>query len=269
VVRIDHYSIFTKPWKQKTPDELGKMVHDLGFDGIEYPLRAGYQVDLANAGPGLRSLSRTLALYDVAITSVASTAEEAIFSACAEAGVPMIRIMYGTDAAKGYLASEAEWKKDIERFLPFCHQYPVKVGVQPHYGNMISNSMELRHLLEDYNPALVGGIFDCAHSGLAGEEPEQGLDIIWDYLLLVNFKTAAYRLQSGPEAPVASYERYFTTGRYGLCSWKRVVKYLAGRGYQGNVCLPAEYTDESCIEAYAGDDLAYVRGLFDQQTSSI
>jgi sugar phosphate isomerase/epimerase len=263
---VNTYSIFTKPWKNKTADELGKMVMDMGFNGIEYPLRPGYQVDLADARRGLAALGKTLAQYGVSICSVASTTDEPVFEACAEARVPLIRIMYGVDQKKGYMASEADWKKDIERFLPLCRQYKVKVGVQHHYGHMISNTMEMRHLLEDYDPALVGGIFDCAHSGLAGEEPEQALDIIWDHLALVNFKTAYYRLTTGMEAGEASYERYFTMGRYGLCSWRRVVKYMCGRGYEGIACMPAEYTDEANVEAYAPQDLIYLKSLFAEQS---
>ena len=42
------YSVFTKPWKELTVPELGKLVHELGFDGIEFPVRPGYQVEPEN-----------------------------------------------------------------------------------------------------------------------------------------------------------------------------------------------------------------------------
>ena len=112
-------------------------------------------------------------------------------------------------------------KKEIEGFIPLCEKYGVKVGIQHHYGPMVSNSMEMLHLFEGYDPRYVGAIWDAAHSGLAGEEPEQGLDIVWSHLCMVNFKTAFYNLQTGPEAEEAKFERYFTTGRHGLSSWYR------------------------------------------------
>ncbi len=37
------YSVFTKPWKLPL-SELGKLVKGWGFDGIELPVRPGYQV---------------------------------------------------------------------------------------------------------------------------------------------------------------------------------------------------------------------------------
>ena len=69
---IHHWSLFTKPWKTATAEELGALAARLGFTGIEFPLRAGYQVDLADAERGLVSLGKTLAQYGVRIPSGAA-----------------------------------------------------------------------------------------------------------------------------------------------------------------------------------------------------
>lgn len=255
------YSVFTKPWKTQTADELFALVKNMGFDGLEFPLRAGYQAEPENALRDLTSLSKKAAGYGLTITSVAATTEESVFAACQAAGVPLIRIMFGANLEEGYMASEYKMKKEIEGFLPLCEKYGVQVGVQHHYGAMVSTSMELRHLLEGFDPKYVGAIWDAAHSGLAGEEPEQGLDIVWDYLMLVNLKTAFYMPKTGPEAERAVYDRHFTTGRYGLCDWERVLKFLKKKKYEGVLCLPAEYTDEEPVIRYATEDLRYVKEL--------
>ncbi len=39
------YSVFTKPWKTMELARLGAFVSGLGFDGIELPVRPGYQVE--------------------------------------------------------------------------------------------------------------------------------------------------------------------------------------------------------------------------------
>ena len=257
------YSVFTKPWKTQTVDELCELVCKIGFNGVELPVRDGYQVEPANAERDLSGVVKKMAEYGLSITSVAATADEPIFAACADAGIPLIRIMFGADLNEGYMASEQKMRKEIERFLPLCEKYGVKVGIQHHYGAMVSNSMELRHVLEGFDPKYVGAIWDAAHSGLAGEEPEQGLDIVWDYLALVNLKTAFYVAKTGPEAERTVYERYFTTGRHGLCDWERVIRFLKKKEYQGVLCLPAEYTDEEHVETYAIDDLKYVKELVD------
>jgi len=255
------FSMFTKPWKDKTAEGLAELVKSLGYDGVEFPLRDGYQVEPANAEKGLTQLAELFAKYDLKIYSVASQTTENVFAGCAAAGIPLIRIMFGNNLSKNYMEAEAEMRRTIEGFLPLCEKYGVKVGVQHHYGPGINNSMEMRHLLEPYDSNLIGGIWDAAHSGLAGEEPEQALDIIWDHLAIINFKNAYYVRTNGPEAAAAKFDYYFTTGPNGLCSWERAVKHMMKKGYKGNICLPAEYHDEAHVEKYAAQDLVYLKEL--------
>lgn len=47
------YSVFTKPFKCISAEELGEKVSGLGFNAIEFPLRDGYQVEPVNAEKGL------------------------------------------------------------------------------------------------------------------------------------------------------------------------------------------------------------------------
>jgi len=260
------FSLFTKPWKNISIDELGKFVSELGFDGIEFPLRPGYQVEPQNAEKELPAMAKKLREeYGVEILSVASITDENIFAACAEAGVPVIRIMVNVDPDLGYMGTEAKKKKELEGLIPLCEKYEVKIGVQQHCGLMTSNCMEVLHLIEDFDPKYIGAIWDAAHSGLAGEEPEQALDIVWSHLCMVNFKNAFYRRINGPEADEAQWGRFFTTGNHGLCSWPRAVKYLKKRGYKGTVCLPAEYTDEANVNRYIAKDIAYIKSLFEKE----
>jgi len=257
------YSIFTKPWKNLSVDELCKLVQGLGFDGVEFPLRVGYQAEPANAERDLPKLVEKMKEYGLSIFSVASSTDENIFAACQEAGVPIIRIMVTIDPKKGYMATIKETKQELDRVVKLCEKYKVKVGIQPHFGEYVSNSMETYHLIQSYDPQYIGAIWDAAHSGLAGEEPEFALDILWSHLCMVNLKTAYYRRANGPEAEEASWDRYFTTGRHGLSSWSRIANYLKKRDYKGVICLPAEYTDEANVEKYVAEDIKYVKSLLE------
>ena len=208
---IHHWSLFTKPWKTAKAEELGALAARLGFTGIEFPLRAGYQVDLADPERGLVSLGKTLAQYGVRITSVAGDTSERTFAACHAAGVRILRIMINAEPAIGYRKSMEAKKRELEALAPLCEKYSVTIGVQQHYGFGIFNTMEMRELLEGFNPRHIGAIWDAAHSALSGEIPAQALDIIWDKLVLVNLKMAYYRRANGPEAEQAVFEPYFTT----------------------------------------------------------
>lgn len=256
------FSVFTKPWKHLSLDELGRFIKSLGFDGIEFPLREGFQVEPADAEKGLPLLVKKMGEYNIEVNSIAGATTEEVFAGCSAAGIPLIRIMLDADLEKGYMASEYEMKKRIESFLPLCEKYGVKVGIQNHFGPMVSNSMEMRHLLEGFDPKYVGAIWDAAHSALAGEEPEQGLDIVWQYLCLVNIKSAYYKLKSGLEAEESEFEIYFTTGRHGLSRWRRIADYLRKRQYDGVFCLSAEYSDKKNTDRYIAEDIAYCKSLF-------
>ncbi len=256
------FSVFTKPWKQQSIDELGKYISGLGFDGIEFPLRPGYQVEPENAEKGLPQLVKQLGEYGLKVTSVAGSLEERVFAGCAAAGIPVVRIMAGNKARMSYMEFIESKKKEIDEAIPLCKKYGIKVGIQNHYGPGVHDSMELRQLIQDYDPNHVGAIWDAAHSGLAGEEPEQGLDIVWSHLCMVNLKNAFFNRINGPEAEKAEWKRYFTTGKNGLASWPRVSEYLKGRGFNGVVCLTAEYSDEDQVNRLITEDIAYAKSLF-------
>lgn len=256
------WSVFTKPWKDKKPEELGKFVSRMGFNAIEFPLRKGYQVEPDDAETGLVQLQNLLEKYGVRITSVASDTRESIFAACQKANVRLLRIMVFADKKIGYLKSISNTQKYLEGLVPLCERYNVTVGVQHHYGYGVSSTMELCHLLQPFNPKHIGAIWDAAHSALSGEVPAQALDIIWDKLCLVNLKAAFYKRVNGPESKHAVFTPYFTTGNNCAFSWRDTIEYLVSRGYDKDICMPAEYTDEENVEQYIMQDLLYAKSLF-------
>ncbi|HEX5414201.1 MAG TPA: TIM barrel protein [Chloroflexota bacterium] len=255
------FSVFTKHWKTLPLAELGEMVAGLGFDGIELPVRPGFQVEPENAGRDLPRAVRKLGEFGVKVFSVAGSTDQATIEACAESGVPTIRTMapVGSD---GYRASEARLQRELDALVPALERHRIQIGVQNHNGRFISNASGLRKLLEKYDPKQVCAVWDCAHNAVNGEEPELALDIIWPHLGMVNFKNAFWRRVNGPEAERAAWEPYWTTGRQGLASWPRVVAELRRRAYSGVVCLTAEYTDESATNRLIAEDILYAKSLF-------
>ncbi|PZE22319.1 sugar phosphate isomerase/epimerase family protein [Paenibacillus xerothermodurans] len=255
------FSVFTKPWKTKSVWQLAQFVKGMGFDGIEFPLREGYQLEPAQAEK-LPQLVAQFADHGLKIFSVASGTDEHIFAACAEAGVPMIRVMPVIRPEDGYLASVQKAREQLEALAPLCEKYGVKIGCQQHYGNNVTDATGLKHLLDGLNPDYLGAVWDAAHDALAGQQPEFGLDIVWSHLGMVNFKNAYYKRTNGPEAEHAEWKRYFTSGRQGLASWPRAAAYLQKRNYDGVICLTAEYTNEEDVARLIQQDIAYAKSLF-------
>ena len=120
----------------------------------------------------------------------------------------------------------------------------------------------MRHLIERYDPRLIGAVWDAAHNALNGEEPEMAIDIVWSHLCMVNLKNAYWRRVTGPEADDVRWRPWWTTGPQGLASWPRVAAELKRRNYPGVICLTAEYSDESVVDRLIAQDIGHARALF-------
>jgi sugar phosphate isomerase/epimerase len=274
----NRFSVFTKPWKKDSLEELGARVRDMGFDAVEYPLRDGYQVQPSEGTAGIVRLVKTLGKAGVAVTSLAAGIDvhttdgkgevvgvnEEVFAGCGEAGIPVIRICQGFNRELGFHENIDALRRKYDRILPFCQKFGVTLGVQMHYGSAdIANSYDSYILLKEYDPRYIAAVWDAGHSGLAGEPPRYALDCLWNNLCMVNFKAAYWRRknESSPDGE-ALWDADWVPGQQGMGSWKAAVDYLKLRGYNGTVCLPAEYSDESRVEEYARDDLKWIKKLF-------
>ncbi len=122
--------------------------------------------------------------------------------------------------------------------------------------------MGLHHLVKDYDPTYVGAIWDAAHSALEGMEPEPALEVVASHLCVVNLKNAYWRRVSPPEAELAEWQRYFTSGRQGRSSWQQVADKLKQMNYNGPICFSAEYTAEHEVDRLIVEDLAFARECF-------
>lgn len=255
------FTVFTKPWKLPLP-ELAAFVRRLGFDGVELPVRPGFQVEPQEVTTRLPEAARVLAGEGQVIASVAGPTDEPTIAACAEVGIPLIRICVDIPAGRDYMQQEEQLQREFDALVPLLDRYGVTLGIQNHYGRSVANAMGIRHLIERYQPRHIGAVLDPAHCGLNGEIPELALDIVWSHLRMVNLKNAFWRRTNGPEAPAARYEPYWTSGRQGLCSWERVAGELRRRCYRETICLTAEYTDAEAVDRLIAEDIAYARSLF-------
>jgi sugar phosphate isomerase/epimerase len=264
--------VFVKHWPELSLQALGGMVKELGFDGVELPVRPGFQVFPENAARMLPEAVRILADQGIRTASVAADASEEIIKACGKAGVPLIRIMAPVDMKTGYLATESRAKKRLDALLPALEDHGIAIGVQNHCGMFIGSAVGIMHLIESYDPKLVGAVLDLGHSGLVGEPDEMAIDVVWSHLLLVNLKSAYWRRPAGPEVKDALWKPYWTLGGFGLCSWSKVIEELRRRRYGGDICLTAEYSspdenshlDGEAVKERARRDLEYLRSLLDE-----
>lgn len=257
------FTVFTKPWKTVPLPQLGRFVHGLGFHGIELPVRPGFQVEPERVSRGLPEAAKTLADFGVKIASVAGPTDEPTIAACAQAGVPVIRICVGIRRDESYLQGEARLQREFDVLVPILARYGVTLGIQNHCGRDVCHAMGLRSLIGKYDPKQIAAVWDAAHNALQGEEPELALDIIWSHLCMVNLKNAVWQRRNTLKEGPAEWRPHWVGGREGLASWTRVAADLKRRGYQGVVCLTAEYDDHEAVDRLIAEDLAFAKSLLE------
>jgi len=257
------WSVFTKPWRGLSVPALGALVRDMGYGAIELPVRPGYQVLPENVERDLPPAARILAEQGVTIASVAGPADAATIAACAQAGVPVLRVMANVTPGQPYAQEEARIRREYDALFPVLEEHGVTLGVQNHVDHFVGNALALDRLLAPYpcagHAAPIAAVWDAAHEALCGIQPEHALDIIWPRLCMVNLKNAFWQRANGPEAPQARWRAYWTSGRHGLASWPRVMAELARLGYKGVICITAEYDDHDAVERLAREDRAYAK----------
>ena len=267
---MNDLALFVKPWKALTLPQLAAHVKALGFDLIELPVRPGFPVQPENIERDLPAAVKLLSNEGIRIlniTAANSLVDERLFSACAESGIGMNRVMFhhgDTD----YFSAEADARRQLDAALPFCHQYGIQIGIQNHSRRFVPvNEMGAYHLHKDYDPKFVASVWDPAHNALEGMDSDAALDVIAPYVCVVNLKNAYWRRTSGPEAPVAEWQIYFTSGAQGRASWSHVIAKLRAINYRGPICFSAEYTDEDRVDEFIVKDLAFARSLLNATTT--
>ena len=248
---------------------MADKVAGLGLDGVELPVRLGYQVTPENAASGLKDATRVLSASGVEITSVASTADEAIIAACGDNGIPLIRVMAPIDLDIGYVESIESYRRQFDALLPALDRHGVAIGVQNHYGYFVGSAIGLLHLIERYDRHHISAVLDMAHCAVDGEPTAMAVDMLKSKIHhQANFKSAYHSRVNGPEDE-AIFKVKWTTHQHGGYSWSEFADCLKQVGFAGTLCLPAEYSDPMGKPQRMGDDvipylkqdLAHLRSL--------
>ena len=264
-------TVFSKPWPDLSISELATFIKNLGFKGVELPVRPGFQVTPETVEKGLPEAVRIFSDNGVKIGSVAGPMDEKTIAACGESGVPLLRIMVAIDMEIGYFATEKTVRDTFDSLLPALKSHGVTIGVQNHCAQMIGSSIGLMHLIEQYDPKCIGAVLDPAHCGLDGEPDTMAIDIAWSHLVMLNLKSAYWKRAGADETGAAKWRPFWCTGKEGITSWPVVAAELKKRGFSGDVCLTAEYSNPnergdltgSAVEPLVKGDLQYAKSLFE------
>lgn len=263
---MNELALFVKPWKSLPLPQLAQHIRSLGFDLIELPVRPGFQVEPQNIERDLPAAVRLLAEEGVRVLNVTAAValdDEGLYSACAAADIGMNRVMFPYSDTD-YWSAEADARRQLDAALPFCERYAVQIGIQNHSRRFVPvNEMGTYNLLKDYDPQYVAAVWDPAHNALEGMDSDAALDILEPHLCVLNLKNGFWRRVTGPEAEVAAWEIYWTSGAQGRASWSRVIAKVKAIEFSGPICFSAEYSDEGRVNELIVKDLAFAKRLLE------
>ncbi len=263
-------------------DELGGKVAELGYDGIDVNVREGHPVNPDNAVGALKKavdrwqeigLSCPLATAPADMVDPDSPDAPRLFEACAEAGVPRLKLgFWKFTAGDDYWEEVARARGALEAFARLSEQTGVQTCYQVHSGaNLGSNCAGLMHLIQGFDARLVGAYPDTGHMALDGEDWDMGFSMVAEYLSIIGAKDAHHTPRQAGALP--RYTPKFVKLGDGSVDWDRCVGALRGVGFDGPISVHTEYDfDESVIrqvgyadstppnlEEWAAEDAAFLK----------
>lgn len=250
----------SKFFAELSPAELGAKVADLGYDGVDLCIREGHPVDLENVVQALPEavkifgdigLSCPLATAPTTFNDPTAIAAEKLYAACAEAGVPRIKIGYWyCGEGEDYWQVLAGAKESLAGFARLSERYGVQTCCHTHSGPCLgSNCAGLMHLIGDFSPSEVGAYPDFGHMALDGEDLAMGLSMLAGRLSIAAAKDATHVEQAGAEPPRGPI---FTHVGAGSVDWRRALRLLAGMDFSGPLVVHTEYSFAEAIIRQVG-----------------
>jgi len=265
---------FTKSLKGMDVETTGREIKDMGFEGLDLAVRPGYCVEPDNVAKALSPAVSYWADMGLSVPMVTTPGDftdpdqpiaETMLEACARAGIREIKLGYWHYVQPGYWQRVDEIRAALDGFQRLAEKHGVRVAVHTHSGNFFGlNAAGVMHLVQGYDPRLVGVYLDPGHLAINGEPIRLAIDMVADRLCLVAIKDMVYirKEQDG----CVSWPRKLVPLREGLVDWPETLAALSEVGYNGPLSFHSEYDDVSLDElrALTRDDLAYVRDLLDR-----
>jgi sugar phosphate isomerase/epimerase len=168
---------FTKPFQSVGFAQTADIVAQLGWSGIESPVRAKGQVLPERVEDDLPALHRALAAKNLELslitTDVGSVTplNERVLRTAAKLGVKKYRLTFKHyDLAKPLKPQLAEWKAQLRDLAALNKELGLTGGIQNHSGRDYVGApvWDIHELVSDLDPTQLGVCFDIGHATLEG-----------------------------------------------------------------------------------------------------
>ena len=170
--------VFTKPFNSLTYDELADRIAELGFNGIEAPIRNGGHIEPARVPDELPKLVDALRKRNLELTVMTSDINdpddpltEKVLKTASELGVRRYRMQYlKYDFNQPILKQIDEWRPRFNDLAAMNRQFGITAVYQNHAGrNYLGASLwDLRRILDGIAVNEIGVAYDIRHATVEG-----------------------------------------------------------------------------------------------------
>ena len=170
--------VFTKPFNSLSFNELADRIAELGFDGIEAPIRKGGHVDPDQVEQKLPELVEALKKRDLKITIMTSDindpddpATERVLRTAATLGIERYRMKYFKyDLKQSVLSQIEQWRPKLKQLAAMNHDFGLTAVYQNHAGtNYLGAPLwDIRLALQGIAPSDIGVAYDIRHATAEG-----------------------------------------------------------------------------------------------------
>lgn len=235
---------FTKPLAGGSIEETIEFARQVGANGLDLAVRPGHPVNPDNVSRALpeaaaRCRDAGLALPMVTLATdfinPADPLTEAVAAACAQAGVPLIKIGYFPYQGN-YRAGVDDCRRTLSGFALIAALHEVTFLCHTHSGRYYGSNCEaLSLLLADTDPRQIAAYVDAGHQALNGGPFDLGLELVQSHMAAIAVKDAAW--VKGDK----TWQRTFVPAGEGLVDWFLVFEAAAKLGFHGPVSVHSEY----------------------------
>ena len=245
-VPAPEFSLFTKHLVGLPYHQLAAVVAELGFKGVEAPVRKGGHVEPARVEEDLPKLVEAFRQQGVAITQIttdinsinAADRTETVLRTARGLGVERFRMKwYAYAGEKSHWDQLDEIKPKLHDLIAFSREIRILPCYQNHSGSHYVGAgiWDLALLMKDYRRDEFAWSFDFFHAMVEGglSWPNE-FALIKDHLAMPYFKNFTWKGRLPVGCPLAE-------GNVG----KSAVDLLKAAQFNGPVCLHVEYLEGS------------------------
>ncbi|MEM9646644.1 MAG: sugar phosphate isomerase/epimerase family protein, partial [Planctomycetota bacterium] len=170
--------VFTKPFNSLTFDELADAIAEMGFDGIEAPIRRGGHIEAAQVKTELPKLVKALEQRGLSITVMTSDINaadhpdtEEILSVASDQGIERYRLGYLRYDKKKPIAPQLDaWSIQLAKLADLNERLGIRGVYQNHAGSYALGApiWDLQRVLQGIDPQHLGVAYDIRHATVEG-----------------------------------------------------------------------------------------------------